>query len=258
VSDAAATDAKGRAAIIVELGMLTRADGALLRGEAQVVPEICVPGTTAVRASVLATWADVLTGFLAIEPMSPQIPLTLDLDVHIHRQATSGRDILGVSSVVKAGRRIVVCDVRFHERGDDEPFAIGHGTFMGSPAPGHEFPKGFMPAMQERHRLDVPLAERAGVVVLGPGEVEVPRQTDGLNATGAIQGGLVALAAEEAVRATGERLLLSSLSVRYLRPFSVGPAHAVAERHGDLVTVRLRDAGQDKLGAIATAHLAPT
>jgi hypothetical protein len=32
----------------------------------------------------------------------------------------------------------------------------------------------------------------------------------------------------------------------------------VAERHGDLVTVRLRDAGQDKLGAIATAHLAPT
>ncbi|MCK9927475.1 hypothetical protein MXD62_09875, partial [Frankia sp. Mgl5] len=47
-------------------------------------------------------------------------------------------------------------------------------------------------------RLPVPLAERVGSVVVAPGTVEVPRRADGLNAGGAIQGGLVAFAAEEA------------------------------------------------------------
>lgn len=242
--------------VIAELGFVTADGGERWSGEAPMVPELAVPGTAALRVSVLATWCDILTGFLAVRPMAPQVPLTLDLDVHLHRQATSGRPILGRGSVVKAGKRVVVCDARFFEDGDDEPFAIGSGTFMSSPGAVHVFPDGFVPEIVEQQRLAAPLAERLSCRVVEPGVAELPRIDDGLNAIGAIQGGLLTVAAEDAARSlVGDAALVSSMGVRYLRPFLVGPARATAERFGDVVLVRLVDIGQDKLGALATLRL---
>ena len=58
---------------------------------------------------------------------------------------------------------------------------------------------------------------------------------------------------------TGETLLsflaALMLNLRYLRPFSVGPARATATRQGPLVVVDLEDAGSGKLGAVATVRL---
>jgi acyl-coenzyme A thioesterase PaaI-like protein len=249
-----------RAGIITELGLVTEVHGDRLRGDAHVVPELWMPGTDAVRTSVLATWADVLAGLLTTTTITPSIPLTLDLEVQVHRPATSGRDILGEATVVKAGRSVVVCEVRFHERGDARPFAISHTSFMASPNPDHLQPaEGFERSMPQRRRLSGPLAERAGARLLGPGRVELPKRADGLNAAGAIQGGLVALAAEEAAASTAELpVVLSSLGLRYLRPFAVGPARAEAEPFGDLAVVRITDTGTDKLGALATARLSPS
>jgi acyl-coenzyme A thioesterase PaaI-like protein len=247
------------ASIISELGLVTEVHGDRLRGRARIGPEVLAPGTGALRTSVIATWADVLAGLLSTLTIRPSIPLTLDLEVQVHRPATSGRDVLGEATVVKAGRTIVVCEVRFHEDGDVAPFAIAHTSFMASPNPDHLQPDaGFDLAMQVPQRLSTPLAERAEVRVLAPGRVEMPKRPDGLNAAGAIQGGLVALAAEEAAASgAGRPAQLSSLALRYLRPFAVGPAVAEAEAFDDLCIVRVTDGGTGKLGALATARLAP-
>ncbi|MCU1375324.1 MAG: thioesterase superfamily protein [Actinomycetia bacterium] len=251
--------AKERAGIITELGLVTEEDGDRLRGDAAMVPELWMPGTGALRTSVLATWADVLAGLLSAASIAPHIPITLDLEVQVHRPATSGRDILGVASIVKAGRSVVVSEVRFHERGEATPFAIAHASFMASPNPEHRAPDGgFTRTMQERQRLSAPLAERAGSRVLAPGQAEVPKSPDGLNAAGGIQGGIVALVVEEAAASCAEvPVVLSSLGLRYLRPFTLGPARAQAEVLGDLCIVRVTDTGRDALGALATARLAP-
>jgi acyl-coenzyme A thioesterase PaaI-like protein len=153
---------------------------------------------------------------------------------------------------------VILADVRFHEDGDDEPFAVGWGTFMPSPGVEDVFPDGFVPELVDRHRLDEPLRERVRARLVEPGVVEMPRHEDGLNAIAAIQGGILTVAAEDAALSLAEPgRTLSSMSVRYLRPFLVGPARAEAERIGDVVLIRITDVGQGKLGAVVTARLSP-
>jgi hypothetical protein len=45
------------------------------------------------------------------------------------------------------------------------------------------------------------------------------------------------------------------MNVRYLRPFSLGPARAEAEVHGDVAVVHLTDVGSGKLSAVVTARI---
>ena len=132
--------------------------------------------------------------------------------------------MLAIVGVVKAGRTVVVCDVRFSQRGDDTPFAYGHASFMASPNPDHVHPE----------RLDVvsrwpapPVARAAARAcrrrILEPGCAELPRHPEGLNATGGIQGGLVGLAVEEAATSCEAHSVVTALALRYLRPFRIGP-----------------------------------
>jgi acyl-coenzyme A thioesterase PaaI-like protein len=244
--------------IVTELGLRTATDGVEVRGEAEVVPEACVPATSTLRTSVVATWADMVTGYVAGREMDPRIPLTLDLEVQIHRPARPGARVVTHARPLKVGRTVVVCDARFHDAASGDLLAVAHASFVASPDPRHVFPDGFprvewMPV----GRLAVPLAERIGSTTVAPGTVDVPWRPDGLNASGAIQGGLLAFAAEEAALSLAEHpVLVQGLTVRYLRPFSVGPARAVAEVYGDLAVVHLTDAGAGKLGAVATVRLA--
>ena len=238
--------------------MVLTDEAAGMRGVAAVVPEICVPGSAIVRTSVLATWADVLAGIPASRSLLPRVPVTLDLDVQLHRQPVGATAITGRSSVVKAGQSIVVCDVWFWDGVVDEPFAFSHATFMASPNPDHVITESFSERTlpPDAGRLPAPFADRAGVRHLGAGVAEVPRTPIGLNGIGAIQGGLLALVAEEA--ATGdepEPVVATGLAVRYLRSFAVGPARATATRSGGLAHVRIVDAGRDdRLGAVATVR----
>ncbi|SQE00443.1 Thioesterase superfamily protein (fragment) [Parafrankia sp. Ea1.12] len=244
--------------IVMELGLGFSVDDGVATGRADVFAELCVPGTTALRTSVLATWADIVTGVLALNLTAPRPALTLDLDVQVVEPAEIGDTISLKARTVKAGRTVAVCETQFRNETSGTLTAVCHTSFVTSPNPDHVFSHGALAGLPEGpFRLPVPLTERVGSVIVAPGTVEVPHRADGLNAGGAIQGGLVALATEEAATSSAQGpTVVTALGIRYLRPFSVGPARAVADRHGEVCLVHLTDAGTGKLGAVATARLA--
>lgn len=232
-------------------------DDGTVTATAPVLDTACQPGTDVLRTSVLATWADVVTGTVASHAILPRIPVTVDLETQVVRPARAGRAIAVVSKPVKVGRTIVVSDARFLDAATGDLLAYSLATFMASPNPEHtmgRFPK-TMPAAEP---LAVPLAERVQRRIVEPGVVEMPRVPDGLNATGAIQGGLVGVSAEEAATSlTDEPGILGMLNLRYFRGITTGPARATATRNGRLFTIEIVDAGSGKVGAIATARWTP-
>jgi len=241
--------------ILAELGLSMELEGLPLRGHADVLPELCLPGTDTLRTGVLGTWADLVTGTVAAETMDPRIALTLDLEVQVLGHASSGSRVRVEAAPVKIGRSVTVCTARFHDESSGAPLAIAFASFMASPDIAHRWAGGFS-RMSLDGRLTVPLAERLQLRSPNPGIVELPHLPDGLNASGAIQGGLVAVAVEEAALSVGgPDARVGMLNLRYLRPFSVGPARAAATRQGPLVVVDLEDAGSGKLGAVATVRL---
>jgi acyl-coenzyme A thioesterase PaaI-like protein len=248
-----------RAAVVGELGLVTELHGDGLRGTAEITPETWVPGTQVVRTSVLATWVDVVAGLLSGWSMRPRVSVTLDLDVHLHHQPVGTGAVSAVASIVKAGRSVVVSAVELTLAGDTAPFAVASASFMPSPNPDHLMPVGFpLAGTSARRRLTAPLAERAGVKHVAAGVAQIPWRTGNINASGSIQGGLIALAVEEAVLSAAEPTVLRSLSVRYLRAFRHGPARATATVRGDLARVEVVDVGHGaRLGLLATAWLAP-
>jgi acyl-coenzyme A thioesterase PaaI-like protein len=243
---------------VTQVAFSTLVEGDEIRGRGTVVPEACVPGTTALRTSVVTLWADVLAGAAAGLAINPRIPLTLDLEVLVRRPFTPGSPVHAKARVVRAGRSVVVTEATFGDGTDPEPLAVAVATFVPSPDTSHVFDGGFpIPVFPEGARLSQPLAERLDCRVLEPGVVEMPRRLDALNAVGAIQGGAVATALEEAAASLSpEPAHLESLNVRYLRPVMTGPARAVATAVGDLRTVRLTDTATGKLCALATARVA--
>lgn len=256
MSDASAPAVRTGPHIIAELGLHTAFEGGSVAGRAVVVPEACVPGTDVLRTSVLATWADVVTGFASGHAVEPRIPLTLDLEVQVIEPPRAGMIVVSRGTVTKLGRTVVVTETPFIDEASGKLLAVSFVTFVPSPNPDHVFDGGTFPENPLAvARLMEPLAERAGAHVVEPGVVEMARRTDGLNATGAIQGGLVALAAEEAAASlSDEPVLLHAFQMRYLRPFAIGPARAEAEGSGEFAVVRLTDLGTGKLGATATAR----
>jgi acyl-coenzyme A thioesterase PaaI-like protein len=88
--------------------------------------------------------------------------------------------------------------------------------------------------------------------------VVLERSEDGLNAANTMNGGLIALAVEEAAvsRSPGHTLCL--LDVRFLQPVRHGPAIARARTSEGLCQIEVHDHGShDRLAAIATARLFP-
>jgi acyl-coenzyme A thioesterase PaaI-like protein len=241
--------------VITELGLRFENRGAVALGCGDVLPEACVPGTDVLRTSVIATWADIVTGAVAGHAISPRIPLTLDLEVQVVAPVRVGMAVLTKATSVRIGKRVVVTTAEFRDASSDELLAVAFASFMPATNPAAVFPYGF-PRDIPIGRLSMPLAERIGRVVVERGVVEVPHRPDGLNAVAAIQGGLLAFAAEEAAASlTHERVLTKALVLRYLRPFMVGPARAVASGDGTaLSVVQVSDAGAGKLGLVATAR----
>jgi len=242
--------------ILGELGLFMEQEGLPLIGRGDVFPEICLPGTGALHLGVVGAWADLVTGTVAAEAMDPRIALTLDLEVQALGDAHAGARVRIEAAPVKVGRSVTVCRAQFDDDATGAPVAVAYASFMASPDPEHVWEDGFN-RMQLDGRTSVPLAERIQLRHVAPGVVELPHRPDGLNASGAIQGGLVAVAVEEAARSTaGPDARVAMFNLRYLRPFTVGPARATARRQGAVVVVELEDAGSGKLGAVATVRLA--
>lgn len=246
--------------VVRELGLVVdRPAIEQLRGTAAIVPELWVPGTDVLRASVLAAWADMLTGLLAVDVVGPRVPVTLQLDLDLYAPPSGVTRIVGTSRRLKVGRTVLVATVDFVDQ-DDRLLGRSTGTFVVSPDPGVRMPEGLDPVAmlaEPGGPLEVPLAERIGLE-RGPGEARFPRSDDALNASATVNGGLLAVVAEEAVLAAVPGATLASLALRYLRPVRVGPAVAKAEVHGSLAEITVRDAGRDDALAIAaTARVFP-
>ena len=233
--------------IVAELGFALERDDDELRGRAPIRAEMYVPGTEVLRTSILATWADVICGYLVIGTFGDRVPTTLSLDVHVHEQRPAPDQVLAASRVIKAGRSVVATHVDFtDERG--RPMAVATASFMAVPDPAVTLPPGhgdidardWGPAVLSR-----PFAERAGCRRVSPGVALLPRSEDGLNSADTVNGGLIALVIEEAALSAEAGGTLSMMGLRYLRAVRDGPAVASARFAGELATVEVRDAGAD-------------
>ncbi len=251
--------ASARRHVLQELGWEVTpaqdADGGMT-GSAVVFPEMHSPGTPHLRTSILAAWADVLAGYLAVATVGPRVPVTLELDVHLYRPAPSAGVVRGAGRVIKSGRSVFVAGVDFFTD-EDEHFGFAAASFMASPDERLTIPPlgGGRSPLATGTRLTVPFAERAGCERRGPGVAVLAYSDEVLNASNTINGGLIALAAEEAVLSLTPDTSLASLDLRYLQPARVGPAVATAEvRHG-LGRIEVRDEGnENRLCVAATAR----
>jgi acyl-coenzyme A thioesterase PaaI-like protein len=246
--------------IMRDLGFGVAGAGGEMHGSAHVVPEMWVPATKALRMSILAAWADVAAGYLAIGLFDPGVPVTLDLDVHLHRPPVGCDEVRMVARVQKAGRSVSVLSIDITD-GDANPLGFAHATFMAAPNPSLRMPTVVRDeGLLQPHppTLEVPFAERAGCERVAAGVASIPLRPDGLNASATLNGGLLALVVEEAALSAALGATLSSLSMRYVQPVRVGPAVAEADVRDGLGNVVVRDAGRDdRLAVIATTRTFP-
>ena len=113
--------------ILQELGFSVRQDGEELHGTASVTPYMQVPGTTCLRASILASWADMLLGLLSMRAFAGRVSVTLELDVHLYRPAPGSGTVTAVARQVKAGRSVFAGEVEFADAsGEAFGFSAAH------------------------------------------------------------------------------------------------------------------------------------
>ena len=240
--------------ILLELGFDMDRVGDEMHGTGIVIPEMLVPGSTTLRTSILAAWADSLAGIRALDVTGPRVPVTMQLDVQLFTSPPAGAEIHAAARAVKSGRSVVVLSVDFRADGEE----IGHATtaFMAAPDPALLMPDHDVTGLKSGGpTLQVPLAERAGIEHPEPGVAVIPNGLDGRNASNTLNGGLLALAVEEAALSLTPGASLASLAMHYLQPVRVGPAVATAEVRGGLGRVEVRDAGQDdRLAVVATTR----
>jgi acyl-coenzyme A thioesterase PaaI-like protein len=254
--------------IVHELGFSIVPEGEGLRGQASVSPHMFVPGTDVLRTSILATWTDLICGLPVVDVFLPRVPTTLSLEVQVLEQRPAPAEVIGRSRLVKVGRSVVVVHVDFTD-GAGQRIALGSASFMAVPDPTVLMPQEHRDIAARPFstaRLSVPFAERAGCRRESPGVAVLPRKEDGLNSAKTVNGGLIALAIEEAVLSTSDPdrppRTLASMSMHYLRAVRRGPAVAVADvtgsAAGSIGTVEVRDAGgEHRLAVHAVTRLFP-
>jgi acyl-coenzyme A thioesterase PaaI-like protein len=240
--------------LLSELGFAVRRVDDHLEGDGQITPEMLVPGADQLRASVLTVWADMIAGMMAAQVMTPRVPVTFELDLQLYRPAPSAGAIRVTGETIKSGRSIYVA--RTDVTADGAPLALAYASFMAAPDPRLRMPPLTTIDLPRQPSLAVPLAERAGSVRVRPGVAQLTRRHDGLNSSNTVNGGLIALAAEEAALSLADGRTLCSVALRYLQPVRVGPAVAEARFVEGLGQVEIRDAGATgRLAAVATARL---
>jgi acyl-coenzyme A thioesterase PaaI-like protein len=242
--------------ILGDLGLVIRAEDDVLHGTAEVVPAMFVPGTTVLRASLLATWADILLGLVTVRALAPRIPVTLELDVHVFEEIDEWDSVCCIARLTKAGQSVIVSTIDFTD-GNGRPLGFGHSLFMAAPDPKLSMPAGDWALNRfgaRRGALLEPFAVRAGCERLSTGVASLPCQPHVLNGAKTLNGGLVSLVVEEAVLSAHSVGTVASMSLRYLRPVRGGPAVARAEIRGGLGSIEVRDASTDALAVLATTR----
>ncbi|MBO0855443.1 MAG: PaaI family thioesterase [Nocardia sp.] len=248
------TPAQRRRHVLTELGFGTERVGDDLHGHGRITEHMLVPGTGHLRTSILAVWADTIAGLLASLVMHPRIPVTLELDVNLYRPAPARGQVHAIGKTVKVGRSVFVAEVEFAV--DGEPLAVAGASFMVAPDPELQLRRAFTVELPTTEpQLTAPLAERTACERVAPGVATLPRTKEVLNAAGSVNGGLIALVAEEAVLSLAPGDSLCMLGLRYLQPAKVGPVTAAATLRGGVGRAEMRDTGNgNRLATVATAR----
>ena len=76
--------------LLAELGFTSRLVDDELHATGAITPPMHVPGTSRLRISILACWADMVGGMLTMRAIAPRAPVTLELDVHLYRPRRPG------------------------------------------------------------------------------------------------------------------------------------------------------------------------
>ncbi len=221
-------------------------------GSAPVRPEVFIPGTTRIRAGVLATLVDLVAGHVPAGAVNPTVDLRLSV---FAAPPTDGRVHL-TARALRAGKRLIVAETELAATPGGTPFARAVTTFMNAPlgTPLSSGPKS-IPPMAERS-MDEYLAPR----VHDARTIEMdaaPRISNG--PAGTVQGGAQTLFAELAAehglgtdhQGARGRLAVSDLDIRFLGRLSVGPlvgtVESIPSDDPSLVhaRVRLTDGGRD-------------
>ena len=208
-------------------------------------PEVCVHDT--LRATVVASAADLVGGFAAREIAGTDATFTMDLSVRIPHPGRPAR-LVAHAEPLRAGRRFVTTGMRL--AAGTETFAWGETTFTRLPRPdGHAVPEALeTPTDLPFRPLTRPLDQEVGVETdpAVPGRVLLPLGAPHRNPEGAVQGAIVALLAEcAALSLAGGRAVVTGLDLRYLRAASRGPVEARASWLGDPARGALRVVQRD-------------
>jgi acyl-coenzyme A thioesterase PaaI-like protein len=221
--------------IVAELGFVVAPRADEIVGSAPVVPQVLVPGSTSLRTSILAAWADIAAGHLAVAVLSPRVPVTLELDVHLYEERPAPRTVHAVARSLKTGRTVGAFSVDFTDE-DGEPLAFAAASFMAA----HDPQLTISPEVVRRKSarvqtgpLRLPFAERAGCERREPGVAVLRRSEEALNASNTVNGGLIALAVEEAVLSATPGTTLASLAMRTNRHVTTS-FRLTLSRHGAL------------------------
>jgi acyl-coenzyme A thioesterase PaaI-like protein len=183
--------------------------------------------TGAVRAGVLATVVDMVGGGLSAQVASPNWIATADLTLHLVGRATAGT-VEATTRGLRAGRTTVVLEVLLHNGGA----SIGFATMTFSVLPrrdgnpvitfGGDVARGMSLGIPGSG-FTAPVLDALGVDVVDAarGIVEVPVTDYSRNSLGALQGGVVAIAAdvaaEQALRtACGAPVTVKDIQLTYL------------------------------------------
>ncbi|HZR14327.1 MAG TPA: hotdog domain-containing protein [Acidimicrobiia bacterium] len=251
-------DPRARVSFIAEMGFHCSFHDDVIVGHSDApASALLVPGSDVVRPSVMLTLADILIGSLANEAVLPRITMTADLNVRTLHPLAADKPFTGEARVLKSGRTTTLGEATFRSDGDAQPAVLSHGTFIASPRPQDT---GFSlrsrgPLHAPPGTMTVPFARRVGCRRVGSGAAEIARRDDLLNPADTLQGGLVALVAEEAACALHDDAVPTALDVRYLSAIRVGPARATAVDLGPVTRVEVRDAGADaRLAAVAVVR----
>ena len=238
------------------LGLTIDAVGDELHGRGEVLPTMWSPGTEAIRTSILVTWADVILGLLAVRVVAPRVPITLDIDVHLFQPITGIEPVRAIGRVTKLGSSTQVFSIDFIDD-SHRHLGFGHATFMPSPNPELSIPTGdwaLKPFSSRRTGLTQPLTDVLECVRTAPGRVVLPNGPHAKNAANTLNGGLLAVAIEEAALSAVEGpSALTSMQLRYLRPVRAD-AVATASVHDGLGHVEVRDSVSDALAIVATTR----
>jgi acyl-coenzyme A thioesterase PaaI-like protein len=240
----------------IPFGFTVAEGGLAMSGDAEVTDMLRSIPSGPPRASVLATIADCMAGIPACIVTAPSLAVTLDIAVRVVADHC-GEVIDMTGEIVKRGRSTVAGEVRFIDAHTDDLVAISYVTFMASPRPQDLAPP-LSWAMRTTGSMPVAFPDFVGVRVLADGVTEVDLTPFVMQASGSLQGGIVALIGEIAAESLARTPVLD-LDIRYLSAVRVGPGRATAALIGpNLARIEVRDIGSDdRLAALIFARMVP-